>query len=141
MLKPKYLSTHQKAPIEKLYSRISGTETKQKQFSGFVRRAGIDGERVYALGHPGAKGIIHEAMAGNSGHSRESGADDAQIEVGAGARAGVARVGGAVVHQFERDGLELRGQRLRHGVVQRDVGHTQGAGLSEACTGSMCLLR
>jgi hypothetical protein len=120
LLKPKYLSTHQKAPIEKLYSRISGTETKQKQFSGFVRRAGIDGERVYALGHPGAKGIIHEAMARNSGQSRESGADDAQVEVGAGARAGVARVGGAVVHQ---------------------LGHTQGAGLSEACTGSMCLLR
>src|ERR1700761_9427821 len=101
--KPGTSWTHQKAPIAKLYRESVTRKRSRKRYSDFVRRAGVDGERMNALGHPGAKGIIHEAMSGNSGQSRESGADDAQVEMRAGARARVARVRGAVVLQLERD--------------------------------------
>src|SRR3954463_9637109 len=50
---------------KKLLSRIP-RGNKAEAGSGFVRRAGIDGKRMDAVGHPGAEGIIHEAMARNA---------------------------------------------------------------------------
>jgi len=70
-----------------------------------------------ALGHPGAKGIIHEAMPRNTGQSREPRADDSQVEMRSGTRAGMARVGRAVVHQFEFQRREARDQRLRQFIT------------------------
>src|ERR1700744_828120 len=57
----------QKTPIEKLYRESPARKQSGSKYSDFVRRAGIDGERMDALGHPGAKGIIHEAMSRNAG--------------------------------------------------------------------------
>src|SRR3954465_6855908 len=85
---------------KKLLSRIP-RGNKADASSGFIRRAGIDGERMDAVGHPGAEGIIHEAMARNAAQSGEPDAHDPEVEMRAFAGARVSRVGRAVVHQLE----------------------------------------
>src|SRR5665213_1179777 len=70
-------------------------------YSGFFRDAGVDGQSVDSTRHQGVQRIIYEAVPGNAGQAFEARADDADAEVAALARAGMAGVEMAVVRDLE----------------------------------------
>ena len=80
--------------------------------SGFVRHSGVDGEGVDSSRHQGVQGIIYEAVAGNRRQAFETRAGDADAEMTAFTRPGMADMKMAVV-------LDLQRRRRQRGAQRR----------------------
>jgi hypothetical protein len=81
-------------------------EAVRSRRSGFAGGPGIDREGVDAAPCEGAERIINEAMAGDPAQAFEASTDDADREVPAFTRAGMACMQVAVVLDLEPIGLE-----------------------------------